>query len=127
MAFNTSSGLPVTYVPLRDAAGRAKSGMSDANTNIAEAGTISMEFTSIGRLLGKALLVLQLPHTHYVRTHTYAPSLKQRPRRHVGPYGSLMAMALGSTCWRCMLQVVPSNVAMLGCPCVFPAVPACRP
>lgn len=54
VAFNTSSGLPVTYVPLRDAAGRAKSGMADANTNIAEAGTISMEFTSIGRLLGKA-------------------------------------------------------------------------
>jgi hypothetical protein len=53
VAFNTSSGLPVTYVPLRDAAGRAKSGMADANTNIAEAGTISMEFTSIGRLLGK--------------------------------------------------------------------------
>lgn len=53
VAFNTSSGLPVTFVPLRDAAGRAKTGMSDANTNIAEAGTISMEFTSIGRLLGK--------------------------------------------------------------------------
>lgn len=53
VAFNTSSGLPVTYVPLRDAAGRAKTGMSDANTNIAEAGTISMEFTSIGRLLGE--------------------------------------------------------------------------
>lgn len=53
VAFNTSSGLPVTYVPLKDRAGRAKAGMSDANTNIAEAGTISMEFTSIGRLLGE--------------------------------------------------------------------------
>jgi hypothetical protein len=53
VAFNTSSGLPVTYVSFKDRAGRAKAGMSDANTNIAEAGTISMEFTSIGRLLGE--------------------------------------------------------------------------
>ena len=45
--------MPVTHVPLRDAAGRKTSGMGDTQTNIAEAGTISMEFTSIGRLLGE--------------------------------------------------------------------------
>lgn len=54
VAFNTSSGVPVTHVPFRDAAGRATTGMPDAQTNIAEAGTISMEFTSIGRLLGES-------------------------------------------------------------------------
>lgn len=55
VAFNTSSGIPVTHVPFRDAAGRAGTGMPDTQTNIAEAGTISMEFTSIGRLLGRFL------------------------------------------------------------------------
>jgi hypothetical protein len=55
VAFNTSTGMPVTYVQFRDAEGRASSGISDAGTNAAEAGTISMEFTTIGRLLGKRL------------------------------------------------------------------------
>jgi hypothetical protein len=55
VAFNTSSGIPVTYVQFQNAEGRANSGQSDGGTNAAEAGTISMEFTTIGRLLGKQL------------------------------------------------------------------------
>lgn len=53
VAFNTSSGIPITFVQFQDASGRARSGRSDGATNQAEAGTISMEFTSIGRLLGE--------------------------------------------------------------------------
>eukprot|EP00879_Flechtneria_rotunda_P013309 GHRR01013898.1.p1 GENE.GHRR01013898.1~~GHRR01013898.1.p1 ORF type:complete len:400 (+),score=119.24 GHRR01013898.1:453-1652(+) len=53
VAFNTTSGIPTTFVQLRDAAGRAQSGNSDTQTNVAEAGTISMEFTTAGRLLGR--------------------------------------------------------------------------
>jgi hypothetical protein len=55
VAFNTSSGMPVTFVQFQDAEGRANSGLNDGGTNAAEAGTISMEFTTIGRLLGKRL------------------------------------------------------------------------
>ncbi|KAF6255992.1 glycoside hydrolase [Scenedesmus sp. NREL 46B-D3] len=53
VAFNTSSGMPVSYVQFANAEGRRRSGHSDSGTNAAEAGTISMEFTTIGRLLGR--------------------------------------------------------------------------
>jgi hypothetical protein len=53
VAFNTSSGMPVTYVQFADAEGRARSSHGDGQTNAAEAGTISMEFTTVGRLLGE--------------------------------------------------------------------------
>ncbi|WIA16245.1 hypothetical protein OEZ85_012956 [Tetradesmus obliquus] len=53
VAFNTSSGIPVTYVQFADAEGRKHSSHGDSGTNAAEAGTISMEFTTIGRLLGR--------------------------------------------------------------------------
>jgi hypothetical protein len=58
VAFNTSSGIPTTFVSLRDAEGRRNSGTSDTQTNQAEAGTISMEFTTVGRLLGELGLPL---------------------------------------------------------------------
>eukprot|EP00775_Hariotina_reticulata_P013796 gene13796-13917_t len=53
VAFNTSSGIPTTTVTLRNAEGRRSTGISDSQTNQAEAGTISMEFTTAGRLLGR--------------------------------------------------------------------------
>jgi hypothetical protein len=52
VAFNTTSGIPITQVRLMNADGRAASLASDGNSNQAEAGTMSMEFTTIGRLLG---------------------------------------------------------------------------
>jgi hypothetical protein len=52
-AFNTSSGLPVTHVHLRRSVEeRARIGVSDEQTNLAEAGTLSLEFTTLGRLTG---------------------------------------------------------------------------
>lgn len=52
-AFNTSTGLPVTKVTLRATAdARARLGRSDGQTNLAEAATLSMEFTSLGRATG---------------------------------------------------------------------------
>lgn len=53
VAFNTTTGIPKTFVKLADASGRRTSLVSDAQTNQAEAGTISMEFTTAGRLLGE--------------------------------------------------------------------------
>lgn len=53
VAFNTSSGIPTTFVTFKDAEGRKNAGNGDAQSNQAEAGTISMEFTTIGRLLGE--------------------------------------------------------------------------
>ncbi|GBF88105.1 endoplasmic reticulum mannosyl-oligosaccharide 1,2-alpha-mannosidase [Raphidocelis subcapitata] len=53
-AFNTSSGLPSTRVQLRRSAGeRARMGLADGQTNLAEAGTLSLEFTTLGRLTGR--------------------------------------------------------------------------
>lgn len=52
-AFNTSTGLPVTRVTLKPThQERASMGRSDGQTNVAEAGTLSMEFTSLGRATG---------------------------------------------------------------------------
>jgi hypothetical protein len=54
-AFNTSSGLPITKVTLKGtAAARAAMGPSDGQTNLAEAATLSMEFTALGRLTGRS-------------------------------------------------------------------------
>lgn len=53
VAFNTSTGIPNTFVQLADGAARRASPASDVKSNLAEAGTISMEFTTIGRLLGE--------------------------------------------------------------------------
>ncbi|KAI8462830.1 MAG: glycoside hydrolase [Monoraphidium minutum] len=53
-AFNTTSGLPVTKVQLK-ATSRERAAMarSDGQTNLAEAGTLSMEFTTLGRATGR--------------------------------------------------------------------------
>jgi hypothetical protein len=54
VAFNTSSGIPVTHVTLshQGSPGR-KAGAGSGGTNLAEAGTTSLEFTTAGRLLGE--------------------------------------------------------------------------
>jgi hypothetical protein len=53
-AFNTTTGMPVTKVQLKaTSAARSRMGRSDGQTNLAEAGTLSMEFTSLGRVTGE--------------------------------------------------------------------------
>lgn len=50
--FNTSSGIANTHVQLRLPNGGAPGYQADGSTNIAEAGTLSLEFTSLGRITG---------------------------------------------------------------------------
>lgn len=53
VSFNTTSGMPLPFATFGNAAARAATPITDVKTNVAEAGTLSMEFTTIGRLLGK--------------------------------------------------------------------------
>ncbi|WIA40463.1 hypothetical protein OEZ86_013819 [Tetradesmus obliquus] len=53
VSFNTTRGMPSPFATFGKAAARAATPITDVKTNVAEAGTLSMEFTTIGRLLGR--------------------------------------------------------------------------
>jgi hypothetical protein len=55
VSFNTTTGMPSPFATFGNAAARAATPITDVKTNVAEAGTLSMEFTTIGRLLGEAI------------------------------------------------------------------------
>jgi hypothetical protein len=55
VSFNTTSGMPSPFATFGNAAARRATPITDVKTNVAEAGTMSMEFTTIGRLLGATI------------------------------------------------------------------------
>jgi hypothetical protein len=54
VSFNTTTGMPSPFATFGNEAARRATPVADVKTNVAEAGTMSMEFTTIGRLLGEA-------------------------------------------------------------------------
>lgn len=91
--------MPANFVTFQNAEGRRNSGRSDVKTNIAEAGTMSLEFTALGRLLGKrdtwhglSLLVKKSAEAcmpcrlHHVCMNSHLPDISVRA---CGRYGAV--------------------------------------